>query len=161
MALRTWARLVRRHSAALPNSDECGCSAMAARRLLRARRRSAMRWRPSARLRAWTDFVLILQGYHASRSRKAGSWELLLPGRAGLEEAIQQTRRSALRSHGIGVGPPASALLWSSRLEDQTCRFFVRGLRHEWIGLKCQFGISRAWLCFARELGLLSVMADA
>src|ERR1035437_8178694 len=77
MALRTWARLVSRHSAALPNSDECRCSAMAARRFLRARRRSAMRWRASARFRAWTDFVLTLQKYHAFRSRKAGTWELL------------------------------------------------------------------------------------
>ena len=170
MASSIWRRLVIRPLIPYVNAYRRS-KASAVRRLLRACRRSAIRWRPSARLRAWTDFVLTLQKYHASRSRKGGTWKLLSPDRPvwrkrnsslpTWKSAIQQTRRSALRSHGKGVGPPATALLWSSRLEDQTCRFFVRGLRHKWIGLKCHFGISRTGSAFRGGLALLSVMAGA
>ena len=105
MASSIWRRLVIRPFMPYVNAYRRS-KASAARRLVRACCRSAMRWWASARLRAWTDFVLTVQNYHASRYRKAGSWlPLLLDGAVGSESSSggcsNLGSRSSLPSAGL------------------------------------------------------------
>ena len=88
MASIIWRRLVIRPFAPYASAYRRS-KAIAARRLLRARWTSAMRWRASSRLRARIDFALTVKKYHASRPRKAPTWKAVAGEARGGEVALQ------------------------------------------------------------------------